>query len=149
MNSKCVEQRCGKHISTLCAIQCHKKLDSERVSGCSSDSSSIRISSSGRVILMIPAPCHVYVSSAAVVQLPRSDWGSDERQEQRGGQGWAGKVWDERGGAAEDPTTQGDWPVFIFVIFCTSRRRREMYIGHGRLSVCPSPLSRTTTRTRI
>ena len=41
--------------------------------------------------------------------------------------------------------------------FLVSRRRREMYIGHGRLcvcpyvcvSVCPSPHAHTTARTRM
>jgi len=35
------------------------------------------------------------------------------------------------------------------ITFRVSRRRREVYIGHARLSVCPSPQSHTTPRTRV
>jgi len=35
------------------------------------------------------------------------------------------------------------------VTFRVSRRRREMYNGHGRLCVCPSPHAHTTAQTWI
>jgi len=31
----------------------------------------------------------------------------------------------------------------IFITFCVRRSRGEIYISHGRLSVCPSPHSHT------
>jgi len=37
--------------------------------------------------------------------------------------------------------------IGAFVTFRVSRRRCEMYIGHARLCVCPSPHSHTTART--
>ena len=36
-----------------------------------------------------------------------------------------------------------------FVTFCVSPRRRRMYCGHARLSVCPRLYAHTTARTRM
>ena len=48
------------------------------------------------------------------------------------------------------PTSFRSIEVFhVLITFRMSRRRREMYIGHSPLCVCPSPHSHTTARTRM
>jgi len=37
----------------------------------------------------------------------------------------------------------------LIITFCMSRRRREMYCGHARLSVCLQPHAHTIAWTRM
>jgi len=52
----------------------------------------------------------------------------------------------------ENKLAHHDWTVCIVFVNYISREaysRDEMYHGHGRLCVCPSPHSHTTARTRM
>ena len=56
------------------------------------------------------------VCLAAVVQLPRPDWGSDEGKEQGWGEGRVGEIWNVRSRTRQHSATQGDVTLFIIVL---------------------------------